>query len=125
MSEPNPTLSDEDVVRAFFDAYTDQAPQRFEAIIAGDYLDYGHEPPGRGLQGACDDYDGSMKMVGAIRYEIDALVDDGDGRVAAVWTAQLPGTDEPFKWLGLYRIRDHLLAETHHAVVGPIPKLFQ
>jgi hypothetical protein len=125
MSEPDPTPSDGDVVRAFFGAYTDQTPERFAAVVAEDYIDYGHEPPGRGPQGARDDYDGAMKSVGAIRYEIDALVDDGDGRVAAVWTAQLPGTDEPFRGLGLYWVRDHLLAETHHAIVGPIPRLFQ
>jgi ketosteroid isomerase-like protein len=125
MSEPNATLSDGDVVRAFYDAYSDQAPERFAAIVANDYIDYGHQPPGRGPQGARDDFDHAAKAGGAIRYEIDALVDDGDGRVAAVWSAHLPGTDEPFKGLGLYRVRDHLLAETHNAIVGALPKQFR
>ena len=125
MSEPTPALSDGDLVRAFYDAYSDQAPERFAAIVAEDYIDYGHEPPGRGPQGARDDFDGATKAVGAIRYEIDALVDDGDGRVAAVWTAHLPRTGELFRGLGLYRIRDLLLAETHHAVVGPVPEQFR
>jgi hypothetical protein len=125
MSEPNPTLSDGDVVRAFFDAYSDQVPERFAAIVAEDYIDYGHEPPGRGPQGARDDFDGAAKAVGAIRYEIDALVDDDDGRIAAVWKAHLPATGELFRGLGLCRVRDHLLAETHHAIVGPLPKQFQ
>jgi ketosteroid isomerase-like protein len=125
MSETDSTLSDGDVVRAFFDAYSDQAPERFEAIVAQDYIDYGHEPPGRGPQGARDDFAAAAKTAGAIRYEIDALVDGGDGRVAAVWTAQLPGSDEQFRGLGLYRVRDNLLAETHHALLGPLPRLFQ
>jgi ketosteroid isomerase-like protein len=125
MSQTNPTLSDGDVVRAFFDAYSDQAPERFAGVVAEDYLDFGHEPPGRGPQVARDDYDAATKTVGAIRYEIDALVEDGDGGVAVVWTAQLPGSHEPFRGLGLYRVRNHLLAATHHAVVGPIPKLLQ
>ena len=125
MSEPTPTLSDADLVRAFFDAYSDQAPERFAAIVAEDYIDYGHEPPGRGAQGARDDFHGAAKAVGAIRCEIDALVDDGDGRVAAVWTAHLPRTGELSRGLGLYRVRDHLLAEPHHAVVGPLRKQFR
>jgi ketosteroid isomerase-like protein len=125
MSEPTPTLSDGDVVRAFFDAYSDQAPDRFAGIVAEDYIDYGHEPRGRGPQGARDDFDGPTKGAGAIRYEIDALVDDGDGRVAAVWTGHLPGTKEQFRGLGLYRVREHRLAETHHALLGALPKQFQ
>jgi ketosteroid isomerase-like protein len=125
MSEPNATLSDGDLVRAFYDAYSDQAPDRFAALVAEDYTDYGHTPPGRGPQGARDDFDHATKTAGAIRYEIDALVDDGDGRVAAVWTGHLPGGDEPFKGLGLYRVRDHLITETHNALVGPVPKQFQ
>jgi len=125
MSEPTPTLSDGDLVRAFFDAYSDQAPERFAAIVAADYIDYGHEPTGRGPQGARDDFEGAAKAVGAIRYEIDALGDDGDNRVAAVWTAHLPHTGELFRGLGLSRVRDHLSAETHHTLVGPLPKQFR
>lgn len=90
MSTATSTLSDGDLVRAFYDAYSDQAPERFAAIVAEDYIDYGHEPPGRGPKGARDDFDQAAKAAGAIRYEIDALVDDGDGRVAAVWTAHIP-----------------------------------
>jgi ketosteroid isomerase-like protein len=124
MSKSTPTLSDGDLVRAFYDAYSDQAPERFSAIVAEDYMDYGHTPPGRGPQGARDDFNRAAQAGGAIRYEIDALVDDGDGRVAAVWTAHMPGSAEPFRGLGLYRVRSHLLAETHNALVGPIPKQF-
>ncbi len=125
MSGSNSAMSDGDVVRAFFDAYSDRTPERFATIVAEDYIDYGHEPPGRGPQGARDDFEGAAKALGAIRYEIDALVDDEDGRVAAVWKAHLPTTGELFSGLGLYRVRDHLLAETRHAVVGPLPKQFQ
>jgi ketosteroid isomerase-like protein len=114
------TRSGRDLVRAFYDAYSDQAPERVAAIVAKDYVDYGHEPPVRGAKSARNDFDHAPKMVGAIRYEIAALVDDGDGRVAAGRTAHLRGTE--FKGLGLYRVHGHLLAETPNAVVGPLPK---
>jgi hypothetical protein len=66
MSEPTATLSDGDVVGAFYDAYTDQAPERFAAIVAEDYIDYEHEPPGRGPHGTRDDFDHAAKAAGAI-----------------------------------------------------------
>jgi hypothetical protein len=114
------TPSDEDVVRAFFDAYNDQAPEHFDGIVGDDYTDYGHEPPGRGAQGARDDFHGAEE-VGPIHYEIDALVADGDGHVAAAWTGHLPDVDEPIRGLSLYRVHHHRLAETRHAFIGPAP----
>jgi hypothetical protein len=39
-------MSPEEVVRKFFDCYTDGRPENFDTVVAPDYLDYGHTPPG-------------------------------------------------------------------------------
>jgi len=45
-------MSPEEVIRKFFDCYTNGRPQDFDEVVASDYLDYGHTPPGRGPDGA-------------------------------------------------------------------------
>ena len=83
-------MSPEEAVRAFFDCYTNGRPEDFDACVAPDYVDYGHEPPGIGPDGARADYENAIKLLGGlIRYAIDALVVDGD-MVAAAWTGRLP-----------------------------------
>ena len=83
-------LSPEEVVRKFFDCYTHGRPEDFDEVVAPDYLDYGHTPPGRGPGGARADYQNAVKQAGAvIGYTIDALVADGE-MVAAAWTGTLP-----------------------------------
>jgi hypothetical protein len=79
----------ESVVRAFFDAYSSGEPGRFAEIESPEYFDLGHEPPGRGPQGARDDYDQAVERAGGvITYDIDALV-ARDETVAAVWSRRL------------------------------------
>jgi SnoaL-like domain len=113
-------LSPEEVVRKFFDCYTNGRPEDFDKVVAADYADYGHTPPGRGPGGARDDYDNAVKMAGGvIRYVIDALVADGD-MVAAAWTGTMPSGAE-FKGLSLYRISDGVLRSTRHALIGELP----
>ena len=83
-------MSPEEVVRKFFDCYTNGRPEDFDECVAPDYLDYGHTPPGIGPDGARDDYENAVKQVGGlIRYTIDALVADGE-MVAVAWTGTLP-----------------------------------
>ena len=127
MNEPSQTesvgarLKPEDVVRKFFDCYTNGRPEDFDEVIAPDYLDYGHMPPGRGPDGARDDYENAVKQAGAvIGYTIDALVVDGD-MVAAAWTGRLPGDEEIGKGLSLYRTSDGLLRSTRHDLIGNVP----
>ena len=43
-------------VQHFYDAYNNEDAAILNEIIADDYVDYGHEPPGRGLQGAKSDH---------------------------------------------------------------------
>jgi hypothetical protein len=77
--------SPEDVVRRFFDCYTDGPLEDFDEVVAPDYFDYGHTPPRRGPGGARDDYRNAVKQAGTvIRYAINVLVADGDMVAAAV-----------------------------------------
>ncbi|HUA27759.1 MAG TPA: nuclear transport factor 2 family protein [Streptosporangiaceae bacterium] len=113
-------LNPEDVVRGFFDCYTNARPQDFDRFVASDYVDYGHTPPGHGPDGARDDYEGAVKMVGGVpTYVIDAQVPDGD-MVATLWTGTVPGGAE-FKGLSLFRISDGLLRSTRHTLIGGLP----
>ena len=113
-------MSPEEAVRAFFDCYTNGRPEDFDVCVAPDYVDYGHEPPGIGPDGARADYENAIKLVGGlIRYAIDALVVDGD-MVAAAWTGRLPGGAE-MKGLSLYRVTGGLLRSTRHALIGGLP----
>jgi SnoaL-like domain len=113
--------SPEDAVRRFFDCYTNGHPEDSDEVVAPDYIDYGHTPPGRGTGRARDDYEHAVKQAGAvIRYTIDALVADGD-MVAAAWTGTLPSGEEIGKGLSLYRTSGGLLRSTRHALIGSTP----
>jgi SnoaL-like domain len=60
-------LSPEQVVRKFFDCYTNGRPEEFDEVVAPDYVDYGHTPPGRGPAGARDDRDYALVRILAER----------------------------------------------------------
>ncbi len=113
-------MDPEEIVRKFFDCYTDGRPEDFDAVVAPDYVDYGHTPPGLGPQGARDDYENAIRLAGGvIRYQIDALVPDGD-MVAVAWTGTLPSGAE-LRGLSLYRTSGGLLRSTRHALIGNLP----
>src|ERR1700744_2352913 len=83
-------VTPEDAVRAFFAAYSQGHPEQFDDCVSPDYVDYGHTPPGRGPQGARDDFAHAQSVTGGLtRYSIDVIVVDDDA-VAAVWTGTLP-----------------------------------
>jgi hypothetical protein len=42
-------------------------------VIADDYVDYGHEPPGRGLQGGKSDHEEIGRGVADARFDIDEM----------------------------------------------------
>jgi hypothetical protein len=112
-------MTPEEVVRAYFAAYEGN-PDAFDDVVAADYVDHGHDPPGRGPQGARDDYEGAVEKVGGnIAYDIDALV-AGDDAVAVAWTGHLPN-GASLSGLSLYRISDGKIAETRHTSIGPPP----
>ena len=113
-------LTPEDVVRAYFAAYTEGHPERFDELVSADYVDYGHTPPGRGPQGARDDYEHALEITGGlIRYDIDALV-TGDDIVAVVWTGHLANGSD-YRGLSLYRVADGRVTEIRQALIGPAP----
>jgi len=113
-------VTPEDAVRAYYAAYSEGRPERFDEIVSADYVDYGHTPPGHGPQGARDDYENAVKLVGGVPvYDIDALV-ARDDTVAAVWTGHLPNGSD-FRGLSLYRVVDGRVAEARHDLFGPQP----
>jgi len=113
-------MTPEESVRAYFDAYSEGRPDRFDQIVSADYVDYGHTPPGRGPQGARDDYEHAVQVAGGvIRYDIDALV-SGDQTVAVAWTGHLPdGSD--YRGLSLYQVAEGRITEVRHTLIGPPP----
>jgi SnoaL-like domain len=113
-------MTPEEAVRKFFDCYTSARPEDFDQVVAPDYVDYGHNPPGRGPDGARDDYEHAIGMVGGvISYAIDALVADGD-TVAAAWTGTLPSGAQ-MRGLSLYQVSGGLIRSTRHALIGDLP----
>jgi len=107
----------EEVVRKFFDCYIDGRPEDFDEIVAPDYLDYGHTPPGRGPSGARDDYENAVRLAGGvIHYTIDMMVVDGD-MVAVLWTGTPPNGDEMIG-LSLYRTSGGMIRSARRALTG-------
>ena len=113
-------MNPEDVVRKFFDCYSEGRPEDFDEVVAPDYLDYGHTPHGRGPDGARADYHNAVEQAGGlIPYTIDGLVVDGN-MVAAAWTGTLPGGQKA-GGVSLYRTAAGLLRSTRHALFGDTP----
>lgn len=109
-----------DVVRAYFAAYGEGHPERFDELVSANYVDYGHTPPGHGPQGARDDYEHAVQITGGlIRYDIDALV-ARDETVAVVWTGHLANGSD-YRGLSLYRIADGRIAEVRQSLIGRLP----
>src|ERR1700761_1519246 len=92
-SSPAILAANKAVVERFFAAFNDLTPDVFDEVISPDYLDYGHEPPGRGPQGARDDYNAALNAVGKIESLIDDMIAEGD-RVATRWTALTPAAGD-------------------------------
>ena len=117
-------MTPEDTIHAYFAAYSEGRPDRFDEVVSADYIDYGHTPPGRGPQGARDDYEHAIDLAGGvIRYEIDALVAH-ENTVTAAWTGRLPNGSE-YRGLSLYVVSDGRVAEVRHALIGELPGEFR
>jgi hypothetical protein len=113
-------VTPEDAVRAYIAAYSEGRPEQFDQVVSPDYTDYGHTPPGHGPQGARDDYEHAVQLVGGVpKYDIDALV-LRDDTVAVAWTGHMPnGAD--FRGLSLYQVVDGLVAEARNTLIGSLP----
>jgi steroid delta-isomerase-like uncharacterized protein len=112
------------VVQRFYDAYNKKDEAVLNEVIADDYVDYGHQPPGRGLQGAKSDRQDIGRAFDDARFDIDEMI-GADDRVVVRWT--LRGTHTgPFaglsptqkkvevRGMSMYRVRDGKLTETRN-----------
>jgi predicted ester cyclase len=130
-SANNPTglAANKAVVQRFFSAFNDQTPDVFDEVISPDYVDYGHEPPGRGPQGARDDYNGTLSDGSKVEYVIDDMIAEGD-RVATRWTATVTpagggegraASDRPpiATGISIYVLANGRITETRHEVNIP------
>ena len=111
-------------VQRFYDAYNTKQQAILNEVIADDYVDYGHQPPGRGIQGAKSDHQDIVRGFADARFDIDEMF-GADDRVVVRWTLNATNTG-PFAGLSptqkkitihgisLYRLRDGKIAETRN-----------
>lgn len=111
-------------VQRFYDAYNKKQEAILSEVIANDYVDYGHEPAGRGLQGAKSDYQDIARGFADARFDVDEIF-GADDRVAVRWTlhathtgpfAGVPPTQKKIavRGISLYRVRDGKITETRN-----------
>jgi len=111
-------------VQRFYDAYNNKDAAILNEVIAGDYVDYGHEPPGRGLQGAKSDHQEIVRALADARFDIDEMF-GADDRVVVRWHlhathtgpfAGVPPTQKKIavRGISLYRLRDGKITETRN-----------
>ncbi len=114
-------------VERFYEEVFNQGHEEvLDEIISPDYIDYGHNPPGRGVQGAKQDYRGATAIFSNTHYTIDELIATDD-RVIARWTgtythsgdfAGIRATGQKVSMTGIsiYKIANGKLVETRNAV---------
>jgi steroid delta-isomerase-like uncharacterized protein len=112
------------VVQRFYDAYNKKNAAMLNEVIADDYVDYGHEPPGRGVQGAKSDHQEIARGFADARFDIDEMF-AADDRVGVRWTLHATHTG-PFaglsptqkqiavRGISLYPLRDGKITETRN-----------
>ena len=112
------------VVQRFYDAYNNKREAILNEVIADDYVDYGHQPPGRGLQGARSDHQDIARAFEDARFDIDEMF-GADDRVVVRWTLHATNTG-PFagisptqkkvevRGISLYRLHDGKITETRN-----------
>jgi predicted ester cyclase len=115
------------IVRRFYEEVFNQGQESvLDEIIAPNYLDYGHNPPGQGIEGAKADFHGGAAYFSNPHFVIDDLIASGD-QVVARWTGTLthtgefmgvPASDKSVTLTGIsiYRVADGKLLETRNAV---------
>lgn len=115
------------IVQRFYEEVFNQGREEvIDEIISPDYIDYGHEPPGRGPEGAKQDYRGATSVFSNTHYTIDEMIATED-RVIVRWTgnyvhsgefAGIAPTNKPVSLTGIsiYRIANGQIQETRNAV---------
>jgi steroid delta-isomerase-like uncharacterized protein len=118
-------LENEKVVRRFYDAFNKKDPSIIKEVISTEYVDFGHQPSGRGVQGALDDYQSITKSIGDLAFNIDEMI-SVDDRVIVRWTSSgkhvgdflgIPATQKSISLPGMsiYRLRDGKIFETRNS----------
>ena len=112
------------VIQRFYDAYNKKQEAILNEVIANDYVDYGHQPPGRGVQGAKSDHQDFTRAFDDARFDIDDMF-GSDDRVVVRWTVHGTHTG-PFaglsptkkkvevRGISLYRLHDGKITETRN-----------
>jgi len=115
------------VVRRFYEEVFNQGQEAvIDEIISPDYMDYGHNPPGRGIEGAKADFRGGAAYFSNPHFKIDDLIATGD-QVVARWTGTLTNTGDfmgvpasgktvTLTGISSYRVANGKLLETRNAV---------
>ncbi len=121
------------VVRRFYEQVFNQRREEvIDEIVSPEYVDYGHNPPGKGREGAKQDFRGIGSVFSDTHFTIDDLIASGD-QVIVRWTGALthtgdfmgvPATGKSLKLEGIsiYRVADGQILETRNAV-GWMPVL--
>jgi steroid delta-isomerase-like uncharacterized protein len=113
-----------DAVHRFYDAYNNKDAKILDEVIADDYVDHGHQPPGKGVPGAKNDQRDIAEAFQDARFNIDEII-AADDRVVVRWTlyathtgpfAGLPPTNKKITvgGISLYRLRDGKITETRN-----------
>jgi predicted ester cyclase len=126
--------SNVEIVKRLYEAFNKKNEKIIDEIIANDYVDYGHQPPGRGPQGAKDDFKGFSSAFDA-QFNLDEIIPIED-RVFVRWSGEgtntgtflgAPATNKKVKFQGMsiYRLRDGKIIETRNAVdfLSPLVQL--
>lgn len=115
------------VVRRYYEEVFNQGQESvLDEIISPDYMDYGHNPPGRGIEGAKEDFHSGAAFFSDAHFTIDDMLAMSD-QVVVRWTGSLkhigefmgvPATGKTVTLTGIsmYRVTDGKLLETRNAV---------
>ncbi|MGL5924255.1 ester cyclase [Chroococcidiopsis sp.] len=113
------------IYRYFEEVYNQAREEVIDEIVAPSYIDYGHNPPGRGTEGAKQDLRGLLTAFSDLQFTIDDLIAEGN-KVVARWTGNVthsgefvgvPATGKRVTMTGIsiYRLEDKQLIETRNA----------
>lgn len=114
------------VVRRYYEEVFNQGQEAvLDEIISPNYVDYGHNPPGRGIEGAKADFQSGAAYFSAAHFTIDDMLAIND-QVVVRWTGTLkhsgefmsvPATGKTVTLTGIsmYCVADGKLLETRNA----------
>jgi steroid delta-isomerase-like uncharacterized protein len=112
------------VIQRFYEAYNKNDEKMLDEVVADDYIDHGHQPPGRGVEGARNDQREIAAAFPDARFDIDEMIEAED-RVVVRWTLHATHTG-PFAGvsptqkkitvhgISLYRLRNGKIIETRN-----------